>query len=123
MPSTAAAISSRVVPCHKLKMRCPTGGTVSVQGMTCITATPSGRWPALIAFVRSITGNGTVDVTLSTTDITWTNIVSHANEGYGDGARCVCVWWTGWTRFPYERAQRRVGEPFEDSRENKIQSG
>jgi len=91
MPSTAAAISSRVVPCHKLKMRCPTGGTVSVQGMTCITATPSGRWPALIAFVRSITGNGTVDVTLSTTDITWTNIVSHANEGYGDGARCVCV--------------------------------
>jgi hypothetical protein len=29
------------------------------------------------------------------------------------------VWWTGWTRFPYERAQRRVGEPFEDSRENK----
>ena len=79
--------SSIVAPCHKLKIRCPAGATVSVHGMTCITATPSGRWPARIAFVRSITGNGTVLVTLSTTDITCTNIVSDSNEGYGNGAR------------------------------------
>ena len=34
MPSTAAAISSSVAPCHRLKMRWPAGATVSVQGIT-----------------------------------------------------------------------------------------
>mmetsp|Transcript_14633 Transcript_14633/g.61756 ORF Transcript_14633/g.61756 Transcript_14633/m.61756 type:complete len:240 (+) Transcript_14633:3748-4467(+) len=34
IPSTAAAISSSVAPCHRLKMRWPAGATVSVQGIT-----------------------------------------------------------------------------------------
>ena len=40
-----------------------------------------------MALVSNMTGRGTVLVTLSTTDITCTNIVSFSNEGYGDGAR------------------------------------
>ena len=83
--STAAATASTSAPCHREKMRCPAGSTpCSLHGMIWSKATPSGSSPARRAFIMSMTGSGTVDVTWSTTDMTLTSMLP---GGDGTGGR------------------------------------